>query len=66
MMWREMASGAMGLDKNQPLRCTVSRVKLKIDAAYKGVSLREVQMGWLVPAAMLSMVVIAAVTLTRL
>jgi len=28
--------------------------------------LREVKMGWLVPAAMLAMVVIAAVTITRL
>lgn len=56
----------MGLDKNAPLRCTHPRVKLQINDAYKGVSQREVEMGWLVPAAMLSMVIIAAVTLTRL
>lgn len=62
----QVDSGAIGLDKNRPLRCDASRVKLQITTPSNGVPQREVQMGWLIPACMLAMVIISAVTLTRL
>jgi branched-subunit amino acid permease len=46
------------------LRC-VPRKAANNDAI-NGVPQREVQMGWLIPACMLAMVIISAVTLTRL
>ncbi|GLI93688.1 hypothetical protein LMG27198_26800 [Methylocystis echinoides] len=58
--------GSIGLDKNRPLRCDAPRVKLQITTPSNGVPQREVQMGWLIPACMLAMVIISAVTLTRL